>query len=495
MPLTKSQKDLISLSSPGAQNVNLGQILSDALDGIGTPLTDKQIDLINSIGPAEQVMFLGQELQEALTGGGSITQAKINIINQSEPAFLVTHVGNVVQDATSGVDWPTVETPVISPTAGTFETVQAVTISSATPGSVVLYSIDGSTPSLPYTGPITVATTMTIKAFAKKIEMKQSAEASSLFTITPRLATPTFDPPTGTYTSFQTCSISAPGAEHIYYTTDGSIPTSSSTEYTNPISIEITQTVKTFATKTGWVDSSVGSIDYTINLPALQAWLYEHVTLSNLTGTDGSSFRIAMMGPSGQVKVHGWLNPGGTGSAPTVQPGYTLVGLTGANMSNDLATALGCALVGPGNNFMSLYPGVVDAPSDIDTGMSITETVAGQLGEGTPEITQMSYTGQPADGGSIKFSAPNEHGEVKTYQLVINMGGTHPTPLTPVAGAHVIIFSVDFTSISTETSGDVQMTPLSQASVYLQNKYGGGVPMAEDVDTGAVVFTRVQVGA
>ncbi|HPV15522.1 MAG TPA: chitobiase/beta-hexosaminidase C-terminal domain-containing protein, partial [Candidatus Cloacimonadota bacterium] len=66
------------------------------------------------------------------------------------------------------------------------------------------------------------------------------------------VANPTFSPPEGAYTSAQnvTISCSTHGAT-IYYSTDGSTP---STQYTVPVNIASTATLKAKATKSGWTD-------------------------------------------------------------------------------------------------------------------------------------------------------------------------------------------------------------------------------------------------
>ena len=83
------------------------------------------------------------------------------------------------------------------------------------------------------------------------------------------VATPTFSPGAGTYNEAQSVSIncSTSGAA-IYYTLDGSAPTTSSEQYTTPITISRTTTVKAIATKEGYNDSSVASANYTIVLPS-----------------------------------------------------------------------------------------------------------------------------------------------------------------------------------------------------------------------------------
>src|SRR6202158_4888131 len=78
-------------------------------------------------------------------------------------------------------------------------------------------------------------------------------------------AAPTFSPAGGSYNSAQTVTISdaTPGAS-IYYTTDGTIPTTSSTAYTAPLTVSASQTINAIATATGYTTSALGSATYTI---------------------------------------------------------------------------------------------------------------------------------------------------------------------------------------------------------------------------------------
>ena len=92
--------------------------------------------------------------------------------------------------------------------------------------------------------------------------MTNSGVSSASYTL--KAATPTFDPPAGSYlVGPLTVSISSasPGVT-IYYTTDGSTPTTSSTRYTGPILVILNTTVKAIAVRDGWSQSSVGSASY-----------------------------------------------------------------------------------------------------------------------------------------------------------------------------------------------------------------------------------------
>lgn len=93
------------------------------------------------------------------------------------------------------------------------------------------------------------------------------AAAQAEFVISPLNAasTPAFSPAAGTYSSAQTVTISADPGATIYYTVDGSTPTTSSPIYTAPISVSATATVKSIATLVGYyTTSAVGAAAYII---------------------------------------------------------------------------------------------------------------------------------------------------------------------------------------------------------------------------------------
>ncbi len=78
-------------------------------------------------------------------------------------------------------------------------------------------------------------------------------------------ATPVFAPKAGKYSGTVNVSITdaIPGAI-IYYTTDGTVPTTSSPQYLNPIPVSSTDTLKADATATGYLRSAVATAKYTI---------------------------------------------------------------------------------------------------------------------------------------------------------------------------------------------------------------------------------------
>ncbi len=78
-------------------------------------------------------------------------------------------------------------------------------------------------------------------------------------------ATPTFSPASGTYASAASVTISdVTSGATIYYTNDGTTPTTASTVYTGPVSVTATETIQALAVISGLSQSAVASSTYTI---------------------------------------------------------------------------------------------------------------------------------------------------------------------------------------------------------------------------------------
>jgi len=159
-------------------------------------------------------------------------------------------------------------TTIIEPVAGTYTAAQSVTITSATAGASIYYTTDGTTPTMAsklYTGPFTVSTSATITAMAVAADYADSWPNSVTYTINTEAATPTFSLPAGTYVGTQTVAISdSTSGAGIYFTSNGTTPTTASTPYKTPISVAETETIKAVAIASGGSLSPVVTAAYIV---------------------------------------------------------------------------------------------------------------------------------------------------------------------------------------------------------------------------------------
>ncbi len=189
---------------------------------------------------------------------------------------------SAVSTAVYNIALLTPDLPTFNPPAGTYTGIIKVAISDSTngignTGNKIYYTTDGSTPttsSKQYLSPITVAQAETLNAIAVATGYTVSAVSSAAYNFTPD-DTPVLSPPTGSYSSPQTVTISdAIAGSTIYYTTDGLAPTTASPVYTGPFVVygsATPTTVEAVAIAPGYSLSAVGSATYTIPqvLPAL----------------------------------------------------------------------------------------------------------------------------------------------------------------------------------------------------------------------------------
>ena len=191
------------------------------------------------------------------------------------------------------INLPAAATPTFSPAGGTYASAQSVTIGTTTPSATIYYTTNGSTPttsSAVYSGPVTVSSAETVQAIAAASGSSTSAAGSATYTINlPAAATPTFSPVGGTYASAQTVNLSASPWSTIYYTTNGSLPTTSSAVYTGSITVSSTETINAIAVASGYSTSAVASASFTIGQLAASPSFSVAVSPASLTVAAGTS--------------------------------------------------------------------------------------------------------------------------------------------------------------------------------------------------------------
>lgn len=120
------------------------------------------------------------------------------------------------------------------------------------------------------------------------------------------VATPTFSPEAGSYTTSQNISISTATADAIiYYTTNGDTPTESSSVYSDPFTISATTTVKAKAFKSGMTASDVATAEYVITqTPTIQV-TEETVPAMSIAvgGTDTETITVNASNLTGNITL------------------------------------------------------------------------------------------------------------------------------------------------------------------------------------------------
>src|SRR5207245_1974661 len=171
----------------------------------------------------------------------------------------------------------TTQNPTVSasPVSGTYNSIQSVTLTASEP-STIYYTTDGTTPTIsstsspsPISG-ISISTSTTLKYFAKDTAGNIGNTVTASYAIDTTPPTVSASPVSGIYTSAQSVTLTASEPSIIYYTTDGSTPTISSTSSPSPISgisISTSTTLKYFAKDTAGNSGNVVTASYIIFIP------------------------------------------------------------------------------------------------------------------------------------------------------------------------------------------------------------------------------------
>ena len=413
-----------------------------------------------------------------LSSSGSITL----------PPFSVTALDYSV----SGL--PIAASPTFSPAAGTYTTQQSVTIGDATAGTTIYYTTNGTTPttsSTKYGGPITVSATETLQAIAVETGYTNSAVASATYTIAvaPTLPAPTFLPAPGTYTSPQSVTIGdATAGASIYYTINGTTPTTSSTKYGSPITVSATETLQAIAVETGYTNSAVASVTYTIVVaPALPA-----PTFSPAPGTYTSPQSITIGDATAGTTIYYTTN----GTAPTtsssVYNGPITVSATKTLQAIAVETGYTNSAVASATYTIAVAP-TLPAPTFSPTPGTYTSPQSVTIGDATAGTT-IYYTtnGATPTTSSTKYGGPITVSATETLQAIaVETGYTNsavasatytinpllPAPtFSPAPGTYTSPQSV---TIGDATAGTtIYYTTNGATPTTSSTKYGGPITVS-----------------
>jgi Chitobiase/beta-hexosaminidase C-terminal domain/Bacterial Ig-like domain/PKD domain/RoxA-like, cytochrome c-like len=386
------------------------------------------------------------------TTSSTLYSGPINIASTTVLKAVAVRAGMATSAVMSETYTLQTEAPTASLASGTYNDVQSVTLQTNTSGASIYYTLDGSSPttsSTLYTGPISITATTTLTAIASKSGIADSAELSAYYTLT--VSTPTAYLAGGTYNDVQSTTLSsATSGATIYYTLDGSTPTTSSALYSGAVSITSSATLRAMATKGDMGPSGVMGVSYTLAVSTPTASLaggtyndVQSTTLSSATSgatiyytLDGSTPTTASTQYTGAIAItsnavlqaiatKGAMNGSGVMGAVT----YTLT----------VATPAASLAGGTYNDVQST------TLSSATSGATIYYTLDGS----TPTTASTQYTGAIAINGSATLKAIATKGSMNnsavmagvTYTLTVST----PTD-SPGAGTYGAAQNVTLTS-------------------------------------------------
>ncbi|OQW95241.1 MAG: hypothetical protein BWK77_07840, partial [Verrucomicrobia bacterium A1] len=246
--------------------------------------------------------------------------------------------------ASTGAVWsfqttlPAASAPTYSPNGGTYTNSRSVVLSSATAGAKIYYTTNGTAPttSSPWVntgGSITLYASFsnTVRAFATATGYVNSAITTSvLFRVvpTPVAGAPTYSPNGGTYTNARSVVLSsATAGSKIYYATNGTGPTTNSPWVNTGGSITLyasfSNTVRAFATATGYVNSAISTSALFVVKIANNPPVASNQTVSTAEDT---SKAITLTGGDPETNALTYLvNAAGHGSIVGTAPNVTYI--------------------------------------------------------------------------------------------------------------------------------------------------------------------------
>ena len=213
------------------------------------------IEDANSLPSGYEIRYTTDGSTTPTASTGEVYSGPISITASVTIKAVVVRYGMVLTEVASETREPV---PCATPDITFDNTTSKVSITCATDGSTIHYTTDGSTEptatiGTEYGGPFSVTIPTTVKAIATRESFLNSTVAELIIS---KVETPVIENNGSNAISITTTTPDAT----IYYTTDGINPTTTSTEYTTPLTEDVSNvTIKAIAVKEGMITSAVGS--------------------------------------------------------------------------------------------------------------------------------------------------------------------------------------------------------------------------------------------
>ena len=275
-----------------------------------------------NIQPGDNYLYIGSEPYSA--PGKELITGDIFTVNTDGSFTVLFHVGSSSSGPSEPIvpdpDKPeTVDNPIITITNNT------VTLTCSTENAVIHYTLDGTDPdasSTVYTGPFTLSSNTTVKAIAIKND-KTSAIVTKVYEAPEQ--TIVTEPEIIITENGEVTLVNSTDGATIYYTTDGTNPSTSSQVYSEAFVITSGTTIKAIAVKNN-VQSLIVSKTYT----AAKNYVYYGIisgTLETTVHATDEGLDISEASISALTKKEATSNAG-TFAFVAAQKDYDAVGLS-----------------------------------------------------------------------------------------------------------------------------------------------------------------------
>jgi alpha-tubulin suppressor-like RCC1 family protein len=344
--------------------------------------------------------------------------------------FKTGWTSSAVASGTFTFNYGTLAAPVFNPVPAQVGYGQQVTLSAAA-GATIRYTSNGSSPTTSspiYTGPLTIAGTITIYAKAFQQDWTTSLQSGGQYTV--KVSTPVFSPDTGAYAPGQTLTITdvTPSAV-IHYTTTGIDPTEADLVIATGGTVTAgNYTLKARAFLTGWTTSDIKSAGYTLTGP-----------FTNWAVTAGASHSVGLKN-DGTVWTWGSNSGGALGDtssgrsmAATVNGLTGVVAISAGNFHNLALRSDGTVWAWGSNGSGQLGDTTTTGRSafaQVSGLTSVTAIAAGSSfsvalkSDGTVWAWGSNSNGQLGDGTTVQKNTPTQVPTLTTV-VAIAAGDTH----------------------------------------------------------------------
>ena len=271
------------------------------------------------------------------------------------------------------------------------------------------------------------------------------------------VATPTFSPAAGSFDSPQNVTISCSTEDAtIYYTTDGTTPTTSSTTYSSAIAVSSTTTIKAIAVKEGMSNSAVATATYTITPPCTITFNVGNGSCDTISVTqgNGTSFTLPTASPSATCASMGWTFAGWatasvseTTTAPTLLAGaYTIHGNDTlyavyrlAESSNTQTTEFNIETIADANSWQN----AVQYSSITRDGITLTATGGGN--DGKYYSSDETWRFYASSHGTVTVTASNNN------VVAVTSNPTRSFSISNGVASYIATTNTSFKSITVST--------------------------------------------